>query len=333
MSKKFQIFVSSTFNDLINERQDAIKSVLDLGHIPSGMEAFPAADLEQFTYIKKVIDECDYYVLIVAGRYGSVDEEGTSFTELEHDYAVSAGKTVLVFIHSAPEELPAAHVDTEPSRRNRLVAFREKISKGRLVKFWKARENLRADVVVSLVAAFSQAPAVGWIRGDAAASETLLAQMNDLRLQVDQLRDENRQLKNALTPAVGNLADLDEPFTVRYIRERGNYSDEKGTISITWDEIFRAVGPHVIRPRHPATIGVQLKHYLNETRALSVSKLSFLETDLNTIKVHLEALKLIRAYPANSVGGGVDEFIQLTDYGRARLLEIVAVPSKREVSN
>ena len=86
--KKFQVFISSTFRDLSDERQDAIRSVLDLGHIPSGMEISPAADVEQFDYIKKVIDECDYYVLIIGARYGSVDSAGVSFTEKEYAYAL-----------------------------------------------------------------------------------------------------------------------------------------------------------------------------------------------------------------------------------------------------
>jgi Domain of unknown function (DUF4062) len=70
MNQKYQIFISSTFRDLADERQDAIRTVLDLGHIPSGMEIFPAADIEQFEYIRKIIDECDYYVLIIGARSG-----------------------------------------------------------------------------------------------------------------------------------------------------------------------------------------------------------------------------------------------------------------------
>jgi hypothetical protein len=91
MVKKYQVFISSTFRDLIDERQDTIRSVLDLGHIPSGMEIFPAADVQQFEYIKKIIDECDYYILIIGARYGSVDTDGVSFTEKEYAYAVERG--------------------------------------------------------------------------------------------------------------------------------------------------------------------------------------------------------------------------------------------------
>src|ERR1700730_5541122 len=105
MQTKYQVFVSSTYTDLVDERQDTLKSILDLGHIPVGMEGFFAADEEQLSYIKKIIDECDYYILVIAGRYGSIDETGVSYTEKEYDYAVANGVTVLAFIHSDPESL------------------------------------------------------------------------------------------------------------------------------------------------------------------------------------------------------------------------------------
>ena len=93
-AKKYQIFISSTFSDLVEERQLALKAILDLDHIPAGMEAFPAIDMDQFEYIKKVIDECDYYLLIIGARYGSTDKEGDEhYTEREFDYARSVEKT------------------------------------------------------------------------------------------------------------------------------------------------------------------------------------------------------------------------------------------------
>lgn len=70
MDKKYQVFVSSTFSDLIEERQEVMQALLELDCIPVGMELFPAADDDQWTLIKGLIDDCDYYVLIQAGRYG-----------------------------------------------------------------------------------------------------------------------------------------------------------------------------------------------------------------------------------------------------------------------
>jgi hypothetical protein len=47
MQKKYQVFISSTFRDLADERQDAMRAVLDLGDIPSGMEYFPPLAVRQ----------------------------------------------------------------------------------------------------------------------------------------------------------------------------------------------------------------------------------------------------------------------------------------------
>ena len=124
--KKYQVFISSTFKDLAEERQDTLKSVLDMGHIPSGMEIFPAVDIEQFEYIKKIIDECDYYVLIVGARYGSVDQAGVSYTEKEYRYAVSQKKTVLAFIHNDLGSIPTNKTDGDQLLQEKLASFRKK---------------------------------------------------------------------------------------------------------------------------------------------------------------------------------------------------------------
>jgi hypothetical protein len=42
-----------------NRRDQAIKAILELGHIPVGMEMFSAADDQQWEIIKKQIDQSD----------------------------------------------------------------------------------------------------------------------------------------------------------------------------------------------------------------------------------------------------------------------------------
>jgi len=97
MKRKLQVFVSSTFTDLIEERQAAVSAILKAGHIPAGMELFTAADRSQMDIIKNWIDESDVYMLILGGRYGSIEPTtGKSYTELEYDYAVQQGKALLL---------------------------------------------------------------------------------------------------------------------------------------------------------------------------------------------------------------------------------------------
>ena len=98
MNKKLQVFVSSTYTDLIEERQAAVQAILDAGHIPAGMELFKAGKSQMET-IKKWIDESDVYMLILGGRYGSIEEEsGLSYTELEYRYALSKNMPVFAIV-------------------------------------------------------------------------------------------------------------------------------------------------------------------------------------------------------------------------------------------
>lgn len=98
MNKKLQVFVSSTYTDLIEERQAAVEAILDAGHIPAGMELFKAGKSQMKT-IQKWIDDSDVYMLILGGRYGSIEEEsGLSYTELEYRYALSKNMPVFAIV-------------------------------------------------------------------------------------------------------------------------------------------------------------------------------------------------------------------------------------------
>jgi Domain of unknown function (DUF4062) len=330
MNKKYQVFISSTFVDLVQERQSAIRAVLDLGHIPSGMEIFPAADIEQFEYIKKVIDECDYYVLIIGARYGSVDEAGLSFTEKEYDYAFGQKKTVLAFIHGDPGLIAVSKVDTDPALAAKLDAFRKKASTGRLVSFWKGTDELELKVTKALAKATTDMPGIGWIRGDAAASEDLLAQVNNLHNEVAKLRFEKMELLEQTKPRLDGIASLHEMFNVRFrIRRWTNdaYKSSDASIMLAWAEIFAAIGPKFFRPASPGLIGVELMRYLNENKGVDKHQgLELFVSDENQIKIHLTALGLIEISVApEAAGGGVSEFASLTPNGQRQLLELLAV--------
>ncbi len=98
MDKKLQVFVSSTYTDLIEERQAAVQAILDAGHIPAGMELFKAGKSQMKT-IQKWIDDSDVYMLILGGRYGSIEEESSlSYTELEYRYALSKNMPVFAIV-------------------------------------------------------------------------------------------------------------------------------------------------------------------------------------------------------------------------------------------
>lgn len=122
-NKRYQIFISSTFRDLQEERRQALQALLNADYIPAGMELFPATDEEQFEYIKRVIDNCDYYLLIVGGCYGSIAEDGRSYTEKEFDYACSKGIKVIALVHKDPSSLEEDRRETDPERKDKFDRF------------------------------------------------------------------------------------------------------------------------------------------------------------------------------------------------------------------
>lgn len=136
MKTKFQIFVSSTYEDLKAERDVVIKAILEMGNIPVGMEMFSAGDEQQWELIKRQIDDCDYYVVILAHRYGSMDG-AISYTEKEYDYAVQKGIPALGFIIHDDAHWAKSKMDSENIKQQALVAFKEKVKK-KMVDFWKA---------------------------------------------------------------------------------------------------------------------------------------------------------------------------------------------------
>jgi Domain of unknown function (DUF4062) len=129
VEKRYQVFVSSTFWDLEKERQEVMHALLELDCIPSGMELFPAANEDQWNLIKKVIDDCDYYVLIMAGRYGSIGLDGISYTEMEYRYALSIGKPTIAFLHRNPGMISADKTESSSEGKEKLRAFRSEVEK------------------------------------------------------------------------------------------------------------------------------------------------------------------------------------------------------------
>ena len=73
--RKLQIFISSTYTDLIRERQVAVSAILENGHIPAGMELFAAGDEEQMQVIRRWIDNSDIFILLLGKRYGSIESK------------------------------------------------------------------------------------------------------------------------------------------------------------------------------------------------------------------------------------------------------------------
>lgn len=330
MEKRYQVFVSSTYTDLKPERQRVIQTLIEMDCIPAGMELFPAADEEQWEFIKKVINDCDYYLLIIGGRYGSLTPEGISYTEKEYDYAVNIGLKVMALIHEDPEQIPVGRSDIDPDLRDRLQAFRDKVSIGRLVKFWTKPDALPGMVALSLTKTMKTSPAVGWVRANAVANQDLLSQLNDLRQENVSLSKKVKELQELQPVPLKGLAGLDEQFTIHGKYRDGHFGERNWSVTLTWGQVFAYIAPYLLEFPNEALVR---SHLLSTVKQLdrSIGSLPELnDQEFKTIAVQLKALGLVQIRYSQTVQGGMALFWSLTPQGERTMRELRTVRSSKQ---
>lgn len=206
ITTKYQVFVSSTYEDLIEERKVVSQAILESGCIPAGMELFPATDKTQWEFIKSVIDECDIYLVILAGRYGSLGKDDlgneVGYTEMEFDYAQKKGKYIIALTHSDLQSIAQSKSEVSATRTRMLKKFYEKAKTGRVIAKWNNKDNLKSAVLNALKEAVksNKRKGLGWVR---------------VKGTVDKLIKENKRLAEELkTIQVNNARIQDENETM-----------------------------------------------------------------------------------------------------------------------
>ena len=221
MNKKYQVFISSTYEDLKEERQKVIEALLGKNCIPVGMEYFSAADDDQFTVIKKLISKCDYYIVIVGGRYGSIEPNSQkSYTQLEYEYAQEIGVPTAAFIRKDIEKLPYSMVEKTPA----LDSFKDYL-KHKLCRFWKDSYELAFEVSKSLAYLFENNPRDGWV----SATEISSAEANS---QILKLLKENALLKKELEQVKSLENEIRLENLLEFKSITASYEERTGSVNL-----------------------------------------------------------------------------------------------------
>ena len=194
--KKLQIFVSSTFTDLREERQAAVEAILSSGHIPAGMELFAAGDESQMNVIKRWIDESDVYLLILGGRYGSIEKQSNkSYTHLEYEYALNSKKplfSVVISDKALEKKVKSIGLSAlEQENSKEYNKFKRQVQSN-LVKFWDDEKDIKIAIHETLAEINFRKNLIGWIRGDNAVNTGELAE------QIARLTKENSELRESI---------------------------------------------------------------------------------------------------------------------------------------
>ena len=349
MDKRYQVFVSSTYEDLQEERQQVMQALLELDCIPSGMELFPAANDDQWTLIKKVIDDCDYYIVIIGGRYGSLAPDGLSFTEKEYRYALENGKPIMAFLHKDPGTLPDKRTEQSPEGKTKLEAFRG-LARQKMVRPWSSPADLGSVVSRSVIMLIKNNPAIGWVRADEVPDENVSLEMLRLKKQVEELETQLGTARTKAPEGTQDFAQGNDNHEIVFQFEASvprsdfdisidfGHSADKHTEKFTcsWNVIFSTIAPLMINEAREYELFETLTEFIKDNTinhlktqpayaGKVLSHFKILETDFHTIKIQLRALGLITQSVKPRSVKNTGTYWTLTPYGDNVMTKLRAI--------
>lgn len=322
MDKKYSVFVSSTYEDLKEERQEVVNALLKMDCFPIGMEYFNASDKSQWEVIKSLIDECDYYILIIAGRYGSVEPaSGKSYTQLEYEYARKVGVPTIAFLHEKPETLQNMYV--EQTYKKELEDFKSEVKK-HLVKFWMEPKGLAGQVVLSLHSMFNTHKRVGWMRADEKSSSEQNKEILRLRDENEKLLEKIKNIEENAPEGTKDLCQGEDEFGIQIKATVDRNYDDEFEYKMSWNDICRAILPHLVQFCWEYNMTNYLRDYIAarepQYTGIHISDISF-----QIIKVQLIALGLITEAPKVKTSKTLYAAWTLTKYGAITMMRLGAL--------
>lgn len=337
MDKRYQVFISSTYSDLKEERNKVMQAIMTMDCIPAGMELFPAIDEEQFNFIKKIIDDCDYYILIIGGRYGSLSENGVSYTEKEYDYAISKNIPVLAFLHKDIGKLARNKTETQRELVKKLEKFQKKVKDGKLVKFWETSDGLISAVLTSLMYTIKTHPQVGWVRSNLLTSIESLQEINFLQKKIQELEEYKKNIEQEKSKLnnefADNLVGLDGAIEINGYATYSNWNQKEETkitwnIHITFEEIFALIAPRMMHQSvSEASIracllkGLYSKSINYDAKYTPHYNLQYLDI----IKIQFTALGLIEVTSGETPKGAIVPYWNLTPKGYSTMMHVLSI--------
>ena len=239
VKRKLQVFISSTYIDLKDERQAAVEAILSAGHIPAGMELFKAGNKSQLETIKKWINQSDVYMLILGGRYGSIEESTKkSYTQIEYEYALNMGIPLFAVV------LSDSYIEKKISENETIFKDKEqyessysefkKTVESKMVKFVNDLKDIRVAILESLGELEKEYAFEGWIRGNAITQWPFIDINND-EIDVHVLKNCICQLQDKLT--LQRVKDahsvLEHDYPIRGLTTYSHKIERIGTIKLS----------------------------------------------------------------------------------------------------
>jgi len=338
MDKRYQVFVSSTYKDLKDERQAVMHSLLEMNCIPAGMELFPAANEDLWTLIAKVIDDCDYYLVVVKERFGSwTPGRECSYTEKEYRHARDRGIPSAAFLFEGPDWAAVEQGGQTADESRRVREFRELLAE-RSCGHWATPDELARLVATSLPSLIRGHLRLGWVRAGADSADDQEG-VAKLHKRIEELEAQLAGAQQGDLPDIADLLQGEDPLPLkfRFVAEDTHFDiHEPSTDQFrpTVNEVFKAIGPRMMALESQQSIYAALNAFTEKENVSRMEQAwpgrkvgSFVvdQGDFDTLLVQLRALRLIRMKALEQGPGETHNCWILTPRGTGVLTSLRAI--------
>ena len=324
MDKRYQVFLSSTFMDLMEERSLVMDTLYKHKCLPVGMENFPSLTIDSLPYIYRLIDESDFFLLILNGVYGSSkDAEGKSFTHLEWLHALEMGKPIIVLYRL--DWKAHTKIDEDPDDATAFTKFFNEVkARHDGAKPWQPN-TLAAMVIEAIDQAIIHHPeAVGWVRANKTTQHDESPSYQTPPVTIEQSKNiADNKLENIRRRLQDKVT-----LNVQCVYSSLHRSDKtiKHSFDCTWEEVFLLFAHYIMSPQEQYECYRKMEETLKDKFGEQFKKyspspyyhLDHIELDENTendIRMEFQTNKLV----SYKVMGPAATYWSISDLGEKYL--------------
>jgi hypothetical protein len=315
---KYHIFIGSTLDDLKNERREASRIVMELGHFPVSAEYLDSGSRNWELLLAKTIEECDYFIAVVAHKYAPT---GGNASPLEEEYAIARKKNIPVISVIIDEKArwKASKKEKEEELIKKLEEFKDKL-RGGPYETWLNSGDLCQKLQNLLILQMNVAPQSGWVRADQKVAPSVANELSRLSMENERLKRQiqieeseivakiREQMKNALKVLALNNVTLSFYYT-----DGANWENSR---QFRYLRLFKLLVPELSLSKTTAEVSRFLGTVLNPDLNKTVRK--DYPTPSNTIKkimTDFSLLKLVKCVNENEEAEN-EEIWEITEYGK-----------------
>lgn len=295
--KRYQVFLITSGDDTRAERLVLSQALMGIGCFSWGLEQRTPLST---TLARRQIDECDYVVVLLGGKYGEQSVTGESYMYLEYKYAVTRQKPIFVLMHDKPEQLDASLLEVRADMKQRFQHFREELKQHTHFTYRSSRD-VDMQVRLQMPKFIEQYPQVGWIQATELTAlvekirklESELAQQSKVPALLKPLTLNKQETNFDHLPKVALYNEVDIDYTIQAY-QGGNLKVIDLIRTFTWLQLIELFAPHFTKPNVEELFTKAINDHLNATSLEEVQHMNDLVHAVDRAQANTKLVTMIK---------------------------------------